>query len=88
MAVVVRQPAAVQTQQPAVLGPAQTQLGPNAQPRRGRHSIGNTGQQGQKNGAVTLDLVELKDMSIQALNQIAKDLNVPGAAGCSGLNPG
>jgi len=62
-------------------GPAQTQLGPNAQPRRGRHSIGNTGQQGQKNGAVTLDLVELKDMSIQALNQIAKDLNVPGAAG-------
>ena len=62
-------------------GPAQTQLGPGAQPRRGRHSIGNTGQQGQKNGAVTLDLVELKDMSIQALNQIAKDLNVPGAAG-------
>ncbi len=76
------QGAAVQTPQPAaVLGPAQTQLGPNAQPRRGRHSIGNTGQQGQKNGAVTLDLVELKDMSIQALNQIAKDLNVPGAAG-------
>jgi transcription termination factor Rho len=61
--------------------PAQTQAGPGAQPRRGRHSIGNTGQQGQKNGAVTLDLVELKDMSIQALNQIAKDLNVPGAAG-------
>ncbi len=77
------QPAAVQAQQPAASmpGPAQTQLGPNAQPRRGRHSIGNTGQQGQKNGAVTLDLVELKDMSIQALNQIAKDLNVPGAAG-------
>jgi transcription termination factor Rho len=72
------QPTAVQAP-PA--GPAQTQPGPNAQPRRGRHSIGNTGQQGQKNGAVTLDLVELKDMSIQALNQIAKDLNVPGAAG-------
>jgi transcription termination factor Rho len=78
----VAQPTAVQAQPPAALaGPAQTQLGPNAQPRRGRHSIGNTGQQGQKNGAVTLDLVELKDMSIQALNQIAKDLNVPGAAG-------
>ncbi len=76
-------PAAVQALPAAALppGPAQTQLGPNAQPRRGRHSIGNTGQQGQKNGAVTLDLVELKDMSIQALNQIAKDLNVPGAAG-------
>jgi transcription termination factor Rho len=68
-------------QPPPPAGPAQTQLGPGAQPRRGRHSIGNTGQQGQKNGAVTLDLVELKDMSIQALNQIAKDLNVPGAAG-------
>jgi transcription termination factor Rho len=77
-------PAAAQAPPPAAPpppGPAQTQLGPNAQPRRGRHSIGNTGQQGQKNGAVTLDLVELKDMSIQALNQIAKDLNVPGAAG-------
>ena len=49
--------------------------------RRGRHSIGNTGAQGQRNGAATLDLVELKDMSIQALNQIAKDLGVPGAAG-------
>ena len=48
--------------------------------RRGRHSIGNTGQGGQRN-STTLDLVELKDMSIQALNQIAKDLGVPGAAG-------
>ena len=74
-------PAAAVAVVPAAAGPAQTQLGPGAQPRRGRHSIGNTGQQGQKNGAVTLDLVELKDMSIQALNQIAKDLNVPGAAG-------
>jgi len=54
---------------------------PGPQPRRGRHSIGNTGAQGQRNGATTLDLVELKDMSIQALNQIAKDLGVPGAAG-------
>ena len=35
--------------------------------------------QGQKNG--TLDLVELKDMSIQKLNQIAKDLGVTGTAG-------
>ncbi len=71
-----QQPAA--SAAPAPAGPAQTQPGP--QPRRGRHSIGNTGQQGQK-GALTLDLVELKDMSIQTLNQIAKDLNVPGAAG-------
>ncbi len=49
--------------------------------RRGRHSLGNTGNQTQRNGTTTLDLVELKDMSIQALNQIAKDLSVPGAAG-------
>jgi transcription termination factor Rho len=47
--------------------------------RRGRHSIGNT--QGGRNGTTTLDLVELKDMSIQNLNQIAKDLGVQGAAG-------
>jgi transcription termination factor Rho len=32
-------------------------------------------------GPPTLDLVELKDMSIQSLNQIAKDLGVAGAAG-------
>ena len=59
----------------------QAQLGPQAHHRRGRHSIGNTGAQGGRNGTTTLDLVELKDMSIQALNQIAKDLSVPGAAG-------
>ena len=58
---------------------AAQQHGP--QQRRGRHSIGNTGAQGQRNGTTTLDLVELKDMSIQALNQTAKDLGVPGAAG-------
>ena len=61
--------------------PAQTQTNQGFPPRRGRHSIGNTGAQGQRNGATTLDLVELKDMSIQALNQTAKDLGVPGAAG-------
>jgi len=45
---------------------------------RKRHG-GGTPQANQKNG--TLDLVELKDMSIQKLNQIAKDLNVTGTAG-------
>ncbi len=34
-----------------------------------------------KNGGAALDLVELKDMSIQKLNQIAKDLGVQGFAG-------
>ena len=49
---------------------------------------GDAGQQrrkqaaaGAKNGSPTLDLVELKDMSIQKLNQIAKDMNIAGAAG-------
>jgi transcription termination factor Rho len=70
-------------QQPQAAPQAQTGQQAQVQPfqRRGRHSIGNTGQQSSRNGATTLDLVELKDMSIQALNQIAKDLGVPGAAG-------
>jgi transcription termination factor Rho len=46
----------------------QPPLEPGAEARRRRN--GNS-----------LDLVELKDMSIQKLNQIAKDLGVPGAAG-------
>jgi transcription termination factor Rho len=37
--------------------------------------------QGAKNGTPTLDLVELKDMSIQKLNQVAKDMGISGAAG-------
>ncbi len=74
------------SQQGATQGAAQQQAavqqpGPQAQQRRPRHSIGNTGAQGQRNGTTTLDLVELKDMSIQALNQIAKDLGVQGGAG-------
>ena len=36
--------------------------------------------QGVKNGTPTLDLVELKDMSIQKLNQVAKDMGIAGAA--------
>ncbi len=69
------------TQSAAAAQGGQQQGPPGNLQRRGRHSIGNTGAQGQKNGTTTLDLVELKDMSIQALNQIAKDLGVPGAAG-------
>jgi len=37
--------------------------------------------QAAKNGTPTLDLVELKDMSIQKLNQVAKDMGIAGAAG-------
>jgi transcription termination factor Rho len=46
---------------------------------RKRHGGAGAPQANPKNG--TLDLVELKDMSIQNLNQIAKDLNVTGIAG-------
>jgi transcription termination factor Rho len=50
-------------------------------PQQGGHRR-NKGQGApQKNGSPTLDLVELKDMSIQKLNQVAKDLSVTGAAG-------
>src|SRR5258706_607140 len=42
-----------------------------------RRAAGNQG----KNGGSALDLGELKDMSIQKLNQIAKDLGVQGFAG-------
>jgi transcription termination factor Rho len=38
-------------------------------------------QQGKPGGAPTLDLVELKDMSIQNLNTVAKDMGVLNAAG-------
>ena len=47
------------------------------QGQRRKHSTGAIA----KNGSPTLDLVELKDMSIQKLNQVAKDLAVAGAAG-------
>src|SRR5579864_8389811 len=50
-----------------------------AAPQSHRRRHGGVPGQNQKNG--TLDLVELKDMSIQKLNQIAKDLGVAGAAG-------
>jgi len=37
--------------------------------------------QGVKSGTPTLDLVELKDMSIQNLNHVAKEMGIAGAAG-------
>jgi transcription termination factor Rho len=50
---------------------------PQQQGQRRKHNAGAM----VKNGSPTLDLVELKDMSIQNLNQVAKDLGVAGAAG-------
>ncbi len=55
--------------------------GPDGKPLDAGAAARKRAGQNQKNGAVTLDLVELKDMSIQKLNQIAKDLGVLGTAG-------
>ncbi len=63
--------------------PAETPGGP---PQEGPllgpgHHRRKQGAVGVKNGTPTLDLVELKDMSIQKLNQVAKDMGIAGAAG-------
>jgi len=47
----------------------------------GQHRRKQQAAQGVKNGTPTLDLVELKDMSIQKLNQVALGMNIAGAAG-------
>jgi transcription termination factor Rho len=47
----------------------------------GQHRRKQQAAQSAKNGTPTLDLVELKDMSIQRLNQVAKDMGIAGAAG-------
>ncbi len=69
-------------------GPHTAESGPQGQ----QDTSGNLGHhphaprrskaaQNVKNGSPTLDLVELKDMSIQKLNQVAKDMGIQGAAG-------
>ena len=55
------------------LGPQDTHLGAQ---RRKQGSA-----QAAKSGTPTLDLVELKDMSIQKLNDVAKGMSIAGAAG-------
>jgi len=67
---------AAEAKTPDANGKTETPAAPST--GRKRHG-GGAPQANQKNG--TLDLVELKDMSIQKLNQIAKDLNVTGTAG-------
>jgi transcription termination factor Rho len=65
-------PAPAAAVEPAPIGPPEN-LG---QQRRKQQAA-----QSAKNGTPTLDLVELKDMSIQNLNQVAKDMGIAGAAG-------
>ena len=68
------------TEQPAAAAAAPpVQTAPP--PPRKKHAGGRREHETAKNGSPTLDLVELKDMSIQKLNQIAKDLGVIGGAG-------
>jgi transcription termination factor Rho len=83
------QPAAQQApvqQQPQHVGSQQggqqlaVQLPPQPAGRMFDQRRRAAGNQGPKNGSA-LDLVELKDMSIQNLNTIAKDLGVQGFAG-------
>jgi len=66
------------TSKPPERGAKPPDHGPHHGGQRKRHG-GGIPQANQK--ADTLDLVELKDMSIQNLNQIAKDLGVMGTAG-------
>jgi transcription termination factor Rho len=61
--------------------PPQPPAAPPQSPAPQPHSGGIQGATSTRNGASTLDLVELKDMSIQRLGQIAKDLNIAGVAG-------
>jgi transcription termination factor Rho len=73
-------PPAGQEGKPAPPGAQETKAqesAPTAPPARKKHGE----RPANKNGAPTLDLVALKDMSIQQLNQIAKDLGLSGAAG-------
>jgi transcription termination factor Rho len=63
------------------LPPAGESAGPSAPEGHLGQQRRKQAAQGAKNGTPTLDLVELKDMSIQKLNQVAKDMNIAGAAG-------
>jgi transcription termination factor Rho len=72
--------APVQQQPPQGGQPGSTQAPPQPAGRMFDQRRRAAGNQGPKNGSA-LDLVELKDMSIQNLNTIAKDLGVQGFAG-------
>ncbi len=63
---------------PPTAPPEQQQLNPVVQQQQRRKQ---QAAQSAKNGTPTLDLVELKDMSIQKLNQVAKEMGIAGAAG-------
>jgi transcription termination factor Rho len=61
---------------PVAAPPSDLMTGHPGQQRRKQQTA-----QSVKNGTPTLDLVELKDMSIQNLNLVAKEMGIAGAAG-------
>jgi Rho termination factor, N-terminal domain/Rho termination factor, RNA-binding domain len=71
--------------QPKGAGANESRQGGDQRPqdrnRKGGQHAGAAQRDQQKNGTPTLDLAELKEMSIQKLNQVAKDMGVSGAAG-------
>jgi transcription termination factor Rho len=74
-------PAAVESKPPEDK-PAETPAAPPAEPVHGGLGMHRRrAVQGLKNGTPTLDLVELKDMSIQKLNEVAKGMNIANYAG-------
>ena len=77
-------PAAAEPKPPeakAAEPPAAPPLPPDIIGHPGHQRRKQQAAQAVKNGTPTLDLVELKDMSIQKLNQVAKEMNISGAAG-------
>ena len=70
---------AAEAEQAELTGADQGGVPPIAAPTASHIQRRKTAQ--AKNGSPTLDLVELKDMNIQKLGQVAKDLQVAGAAG-------
>lgn len=85
-----QKPEPAKTDAPKHLAPPQREYEPSpveiARKAEDRPLKRTTGHQDRpardaKTGTPTLDLVELKDMSIQSLNQVAKDMGVVGTAG-------
>ncbi len=77
---------AAEAKPPAPPAPPPTTAPPAAEPAGQETHLGaqrrkQGSAQAAKAGTPTLDLVELKDMSIQKLNDVAKGMNIAGAAG-------
>lgn len=66
---------------PPAVPPAETPNPMSAEAHLGAQRRKQGSAQAAKAGTPTLDLVELKDMSIQKLNDVAKGMNIAGAAG-------